>query len=83
MKKSATSIRFIQGPAARESSRTVQQYKNSVERFVKQREVVFEVQMYTFIEFPISLSLGLNSYVHRSAVSAPKSEDEHYSFYVE
>ena len=52
-------------------------YQNSVESFVKQREVVFEVRMYTFIEFLIRLSLGLNSYVHRSAVSAPKSEDEH------
>ena len=52
-------------------------YQNSVESFVKQREVVFEVRMYTFIEFSIRLSLGLNSYVHRSAVSAPKSEDEH------
>ena len=52
-------------------------YQNSVESFVKQREVVFEVRMYTFIEFFIRLSLGLNSYVHRSTVSAPKSKDEH------
>ena len=58
-------------------------YQNSVESFVKQREVVFEVRMYTFIEFSIRLSLGLNSYVHRSAVSAPKSEDEHSFFQVQ
>ena len=44
---------------------------------MKQREVAFEVLMYKFIEFLIRLSLGLNSNVHRSAVSAPKSEDEH------
>ena len=48
--------------------------KNSVERFVKQREIVFDVGMYQFINVSIRLSLGLNSFVHRSAVSAPKAE---------
>ena len=70
----------IQLNSARSGSLTkisIHVYQNSVESFVKQREVVFEVRMYTFIEFSIRLSLGLNSYVHRSAVSAPKSEDEH------
>ena len=59
------------------TKKSIHVYQNSVESFVKQREVVFEVRMYTFIEFSIRLSLGLNSYVHRSAVSAPKSKDEH------
>ena len=70
----------VQLSSARSGSFTkisIHVYQNSVESFVKQREEVFEVRMYTFIEFFIRLSLGLNSYVHRSAVSAPKSEDEH------
>ena len=70
----------IQLNSARSGSLTkisIHVYQNSVESFVKQREVVFEVQMNTFIEFSIRLSFGLNSYVHRSAVSAPKREDEH------
>ena len=70
----------VQLSSARSGSLTkisIHVYQNSVESFVKQREEVFEVRMYTFIEFFIRLSLGLNSYVHRSTVSAPKSEDEH------
>ena len=55
--------------------------KNSLERFVKQRELVFEFLCTYSSNFFIRLSLGLNFYVHESAVSAPKSEYEHIRYY--
>ena len=54
--------------------------KNYVESLVVQIELVFRCSnVHIYLIFH-KISLGLNSYVHRSAVSAPKSEDEHLSF---
>ena len=50
--------------------------KNFVERFVKQRELVFRCSNVHIYRFFYKIWLRLNSYVHGSAVSAPKNEDE-------
>ena len=54
--------------------------KNYVDSLVVQIELVFRCSnVHIYLIFH-KISLGLNSYVHRSTVSAPKSEDEHLSF---
>ena len=45
---------------------------NSVSRRVR---FVYKILIHVY-RFCYQISLGLNSYVHQSAVSAPKSEDE-------
>ena len=39
-----------------------------------ERTCILDVRSYIFVEVSISFSLGLNSFVHLSAVSAPKAK---------